>query len=95
MFLLLHLTVFTFHKLSILLGPVPLLKMLIFVIERLQKKILNRVTDLINFGKHSRDSTIEIFLLLDFYHMSLVRLAVTVRVRVKIRFEGASRMYFI
>ena len=55
---------FTFHNLSVLLGPVPLLKISIFVIERLQKKnFWNRVKDLINFGKHSRSSVIEIFLL--------------------------------
>ena len=62
MFLVLHLTGFTFHNLSVLLGPVPLLK--ISVIERSQNNFLNRVTDLINFGKHFRNSIIEIFLLL-------------------------------
>ena len=64
MFLVLHLTGFTFHDLSVLLGPVPLLKISIFVIERSQKNFFNRVTDLINFGKQFRSSIIEIFLLL-------------------------------
>ena len=64
MFLVLHLTGFIFHNLSVLLEPVPMLKISIFVIERSQKNFWNRVRDLINCGKHSRSYIIEIFLLL-------------------------------
>ena len=61
-FLVLHLTGSTYHNLSVLQGPVLLLKIFTYVTEQSQKNSLNKDTGITNFAKPSPNSIIEIFL---------------------------------
>ena len=52
----------TYHNLSVLQGPVLLLKIFTYVTEQSQKNSLNKDTGITNFAKPSPNSIIEIFL---------------------------------
>ena len=62
MFPVLHLTGSTYHNLSVLQGPVLLLKIFTYATEQSQKNSLNKDTGITNFAKPSPTSIIEIFL---------------------------------
>jgi len=62
MFPVLHLTGFTYHSLSVLLGLVLLLEIFTFATEQLQRKSLNKDTDVKNFAKLFPNFITEIFL---------------------------------